>query len=97
VVSVPKAKAKQKSTALAVIRDEAGRILRLGIMQRLLIDILFNDPRNLAEIAQIVKEPEQTVRTRLRQLAQKGVVTVEKDGLWSLRPELKEENSRWRL
>ena len=52
--------------------------------QKFIVRLLGEAPRELAEVAGRIKEDEGRARTRLRQLATKGVAELTEDGMWKL-------------
>jgi len=66
------------------LRDADGRQVVLGTIQKFIVRLLGESPRELAEVAGRIKEDEGRARTRLRQLATKGVAELTEDGMWKL-------------
>ncbi len=65
-----------------ILRDSSGRPLKLGPMQKWIIEVLSESPSTIEEVATRLKEDPAVARTRLKQLASRGAVELGVDQRW---------------
>lgn len=70
------------AVAKLILRDAAGRQVRLGAVQQWIAELLVDGPMSLPQLAAKIREDEAKTRTRLRQMATRGVLTLGGDGNW---------------